>query len=401
MKLTKTTVAALPLPRSGQAFYFDDELPSFGVRVTAGGSKSYILDRRIGGKKRRITLGRANQIAADLARTEARKKIGEILAGGDPVASKRRRTLEAVTLQAALEDYTAARDLKPRTVLDMNVVLKRQVGGWLKKPITAITPEMVERKHRDLGAKSQAQADLAMRYVRAVIAFAVAKYVDASGQPIITDNTVARLSRVKAWYRVNRRRTLIKPYQLPAWYSAVLILPVNVRDYLMFLLLSGLRGGEAAMLKWNSVDLAGGTFTIEDTKNRQPHQLPTSDYLQTMIERRHAAKVNEFVFPGLHGKGHIKSAESAMRLVTKASGVEFCRHDLRRTFATTAESLDLPAYAVKRLLNHASTDVTAGYLVIDVERLRRPMQRITNFLLAACGERQGAEVVPLLGSGQS
>ena len=48
---------------------------------------------------------------------------------------------------------------------------------------------------------------------------------------------------------------------------------------------------------------------------------------------------------------------------------------MRRTLATTAESLDLPAYAVKRLLNHKMTsDVTAGYIMRDIERLRKPMQ---------------------------
>ena len=38
-------------------------------------------------------------------------------------------------------------------------------------------------------------------------------------------------------------------------------------------------------------------------------------------------------------------------------------HDLRRTFITAAESLDISAYAVKRLVNHKmSWDVTAGYI---------------------------------------
>ena len=396
MKLTKATVAALPAPATGQALYFDDELPSFGVRVTSGGVKSFILDRRIGGKKRRITLGRANQIAPEQARILARKQIGEILSGGDPVATKRRQRLEGITLAAALADYTSTRDLKPRTVSDMETVFQRQIPGWLKKPVTAITPDMVERKHRELGAKSQAQADLCMRYLRAVIAFSTARYVDSSDRPIIVDNPVARLSRTKSWYRVERRRTVLKAHQLADWYAAVDTLPTNVRDYLVFLLLTGLRGGEGAALSWDTVDLKARLFTVEDTKNRRPHTLPTSDYLQEMLERRHEARTNEYVFTGLHGKGHIRSADSAIRLVKQASGVDFCRHDLRRTFATTAEALDLPAYAVKRLLNHADGgDVTAGYIVTDVERLRKPMQRITDALLAACGARAGVEVVAI------
>lgn len=62
---------------------------------------------------------------------------------------------------------------------------------------------------------------------------------------------------------------------------------------------------------------------------------------------------------------------------------------MRRTFITVAESLDISAYALKRLLNHKmSNDVTAGYIIKDAERLRDPMQRITDHLLKLAGVKQ-------------
>ena len=70
-----------------------------------------------------------------------------------------------------------------------------------------------------------------------------------------------------------------------------------------------------------------------------------------------------------------------MAKVTKASGIAFTLHDLRRTFVTIAEGLDIPAYALKRLLNHkGGAEVTAGYIIVDTERLREPMQRITDYV---------------------
>jgi integrase len=72
----------------------------------------------------------------------------------------------------------------------------------------------------------------------------------------------------------------------------------------------------------------------------------------------------------------------------------FSLHDLRRTFITTAESLDIPAYALKRLLNHADGDVTAGYIILDNERLRAPMQRIADYLVRAMGI-DGSNVVSI------
>jgi hypothetical protein len=41
----------------------------------------------------------------------------------------------------------------------------------------------------------------------------------------------------------------------------------------------------------------------------------------------------------------------AMSKVIEQSGVSSTIHDLRRTFATVADSLDIPGYAVKMLLN--------------------------------------------------
>ncbi|MBI4828649.1 MAG: integrase, partial [Nitrospinae bacterium] len=69
---------------------------------------------------------------------------------------------------------------------------------------------------------------------------------------------------------------------------------------------------------------------------------------------------------------------------------------LRRTFATIAESLDLSAYSIKRLLNHKQAgDVTAGYIVHDVDRLRAPMQSIADAILTRAGRKGGADVIPM------
>ena len=66
-----------------------------------------------------------------------------------------------------------------------------------------------------------------------------------------------------------------------------------------------------------------------------------------------------------------------LRDVSEASGVDFSLHDLRRTFITVAESLDIPAYALKRLLNHRTDgDVTGGYIVMSADRLRAPVERV-------------------------
>jgi integrase len=158
------------------------------------------------------------------------------------------------------------------------------------------------------------------------------------------------------------------------------------RDYLQLVLLTGLRRSEALGLKWEDVDLLGRTLTVKDTKNHRDHTLPLPDYLAALLERmpRHGANV----FEGSRGLG------SALEEVARRSGVPFCIHDLRRTFATIADSLDIPGYAVKSLLNHKGGDVTAGYVVASTERLREPMQKITDYVLRCAGVEVSAEVLP-------
>lgn len=80
--------------------------------------------------------------------------------------------------------------------------------------------------------------------------------------------------------------------------------------------------------------------------------------------------------------------------VIELTDIQFTVHDLRRTFITIAESVDIPAYALKRLLNHKmSNDVTAGYIVADVERLRKPMQLITDYILKCMDITKSAEMI--------
>src|SRR5579885_2721335 len=137
---------------------------------------------------------------------------------------------------------------------------------------------------------------------------------------------------------------------------------------------------EAASLRWENVDMDAKTFTLHDTKNRNSHTLPMSDFLLEIFKRRQEAKMNEYVFSANSDTGHLIEPRKAMLKVAELSGVSFTVHDLRRTFVTMAESLEIPAYVLKRLLNHnMNHDVTADYIIMDIERLRKPVQKISDY----------------------
>jgi hypothetical protein len=93
-----------------------------------------------------------------------------------------------------------------------------------------------------------------------------------------------------------------------------------------------------------------------------------------------------YVFPGGGKTGHLIEPKLQIREVIKKSGVQFMSHDLRRTFLSVAESLDVSHYALKRLVNHHnSSDVTGGYIINDVERLHEPIQQIASSIMKKTG----------------
>lgn len=390
MRITKSFVDKTipPKPKSDQVstqdFYRDTAIPGFALRVTSGGAKSFIVEKRVNGRVKRITLGRYGNLTVEQARTEAMNILGKVATGGDPIAEKRERYARSVSLNEVFRDYLATRkDLKDSTIHDYNRIMNASFDDWLKKPIAEISKDMVERKHRELGKRSEARANNSMRVLRALINHAMSKYEDAKGNPIMLVNPVERLSQTRAWYKVERRRNLIKPHQLKAWYEATLQLnQETTRDYLHFLLFTGLRRTEAAQLRWEYVNFEDQTFTIPDTKNGESHTLPFSGFIESMLTRRYGSRQGHFVFPSDSRTGYIQDPRKAILKVSELSGVDFRLHDLRRTFITIAESRDIPAYALKRLLNHKDkTDVTAGYIISDVNRLKEPMQKITDFLI--------------------
>lgn len=392
VKLTKSIVDTInPVLDKDQVFYRDENLKGFALRVTSTGMKSFVVETRIEGKVKRITLGKYGAITVEEARKQAKNLLGQIARGDNPIAEKKSNKIKLMTLDAVLNDYLKARkDLKEFTVTDYRNVLRQVIPDWLNKPLINITREMIAKRHAEYGiTNSKARSNYAMRVLRAVFNFAVHEYQLENGQPIISVNPVEYLSHTRSWFRVDRKNTVIKSHQLAEWHEGLMRLTEQEdypqammwRDYFLLILFTGLRRMEAASLPWKDIDFKARTFTVQDTKNREIHTLPMSDFLYELFLRRRQSKTSEFVFPAPSKTGHIMEPRKAMLKVAELSGVTFTVHDLRRTFATTAESLDLPAYALKRLLNHKMThDVTAGYIMRDVERLRKPIQRISDYL---------------------
>src|SRR5579862_4523976 len=121
MKLTDGNVAGLKMPQGkSELLVFDETLPGFGVRLRAGGKRSWIAQYRISRQQRRLSLGAVGIVDAAEARRRAKDAFARVQLGQDPQAEKtaaRAPKAREITLGDVVDRYLpfAERRLKAST----------------------------------------------------------------------------------------------------------------------------------------------------------------------------------------------------------------------------------------------------------------------------------------------
>jgi len=380
IRLTKRTIDAIDPIKAGQLLYRDADLSGFGLRVGTQ-SKVFFAEGQVARRTVRVTIGKYGPVTPETARKRALKALSEMAEGRNPNGERKAKRASAMTVREAFDDFFERRSLSSTSIPNYRRSIDIYLKDWASKPIGEISRRMVLDRHRKIGEENGlVTANNIMRHLRSVYNFTSA----AHGE--LPPNPVAILTQARAWNVERRRRSVIPMHGLPKWWRAVHAEEEYVRDFLLIALLTGMRRSEIARLRWDYIDLEGRTLTVPTTKNGDPLELPLSSYLfDLLLARRDNDPEGTWVFPGRGETGHMVETKKFYVRVTKTSGVSFTLHDLRRTFITIAESLDVPHYALKRLLNHRTdSDVTGGYIVIDVERLRGPVERVAERILELC-----------------
>ncbi|TCS38077.1 tyrosine-type recombinase/integrase [Reinekea marinisedimentorum] len=284
---------------------------------------------------------------------------------------------------------------QPVTLIVAEHTVNKYLKDYAKKPLINITEEIVKKEHARISAFSHAQADAVMRLLRAIFNYAKYEYRGVDNSFIFALNPVEILSHHRLWNNVGRRNTRITIGQLPDWFKGLEAVrqtgdsfTVAVCDLAEMAILTGLRRSELLSLRWEQVNLTEKTYYLSKTKNGEPLELPIGDRVLEILQSRYKVKdVIGFVFNTDNAYGVIKEPKKALTKIRTETGIEFSLHDLRRTFTTTAESINVGQYMIKRLLNHKTRrdDVTAGYIVLTPEELRVPAQQIENRILEHAG----------------
>ena len=439
VKFTEKSIRALkaPDPSGQQVLYWDTELPGFGIlcsgKTTA---KTYVVRGSIRGKDIRKKIERVGLIPLQEGSRRAKEMMVNFSGGIDP----RMTRASTATLREAMEMYLNLRqDLKPRSREEYRAVIVRHLPAWLDRPLRSIDRNMVEERHRSIAEEVEhrdrtvslemaqthraraerveehwpeaaerhrakfkaaserkpysgyATANGAMRALRALWNFMAERSGDLPPNPV-------KLRR--QWHPVQPRERVLRADDLPKFYKAVMLLPNTVaRDYILLMLYTGLRRREAASLKWADIDLQGRVIRVAaaNTKANRRLDLPMSDFIHDMLVARRSVGDTNWVFPAASASGHVELPKFYFRQIFEATGIRVSPHDLRRTFVTIAELTDisLSPFALKALVNHSlGRDVTSGYVRMDGERLRQPVQRVADRIKQLCKvkETQGKNV---------
>jgi len=113
MKITDLSIKALKAPVSGAIIHYDDNVPGFGVRVSEGGTKSFILTH--GRLRKRETIGRVGVVPLQDARRAAKERLAAYTLGKADITS----VAWVLAVQEFLGECT--KRLKPRTVMDRKI----------------------------------------------------------------------------------------------------------------------------------------------------------------------------------------------------------------------------------------------------------------------------------------
>ncbi|MFC3078193.1 tyrosine-type recombinase/integrase [Phenylobacterium terrae] len=425
-----------PLPQTGQIELWDDLLPGFGLRLAAGGARTYFVMKRLDGKLVRRTVGKAppfeltrdsplrpNEFWPHEARERARHMLSDLSRGIDPVETK----AAAPELSGAVPDTFGAvakaylndpakrggAKLKSRAELERKVT--KDLAAWKDRPISEITKTEIKALISAKRASSPVSANRLLALVKRIFGW-------AAREDIIAANPAANIEPTD---ETPRDRVLSRDELARVWAGAE-AMGYPFGPLIKLLILTGQRRSEVAGLRWSEID--GKEWRLPDarTKRGLGHLVPLSPLALSVLKDCPRIGSSPLVFTT--GKRKVTAEERAAGVKAEAAPVsgwsrmkdrldliiaraaaaeadepldmarhalpEWTLHDLRRTVATQLRTLGVDRLTVSKILNHAEGGMTRIYdrYSSDPEK-RAALDRWSDTLEQLCG----LNVIPMAG----
>ena len=396
MKFTQKTIAALDLPKGkSEAIIFDEDLPGFGLRIRAGGKRTWIYQFKVGNQHRRMTLGSATALSPAEARETAGKLHAQVRLGRDPSAEKiDSRARAAETMAAVLPSFLdhQRKRLKPRSLVETERHLKKNA-----RPLHPLQLAKIDR--RTIAARVSAVASEkggpTANRMRATLSkffgWAIQEGL-LDSNPVIGTNQQAERSRDRV-LGDDELKQIWNALDSSTAYSAIV----------RILMLTGARANEIGALRWS--EIVGDKIVLPGsrTKNGREHVIPITAAVRTILDER--ARTGDVVFGRSQGFRGWAWSKMALDQRIKDSGAKlehWTHHDLRRSLATHMAESGTPPHVIEAILNHVGGHKAGGAGIYNrasyIQQTRIALEKWASHIETLVSGKRPSTVVTLRGA---
>lgn len=368
--ITDKLVKSLPSPAEGNRITYDDEVQGFGIRITAKGVKSFILNYHINGRERRITIGQYPAWSVLKAREAAKIYRQQIDLGFDPL-QERMEEHSTPTMHNLYERYK--KDHLPKLADRAQADQKSMFDTWIlpelgkHTKVKDITSANVDALHRRITeTKKPVRANRIIEVLRKAFNLAIRwEWIDRN--PCAGTHRNHEINRTSYLEEDALHRVLLALDAHPEETSA---------NAIKFLIFTGARRGECFKAKWDQFDLANGTWTKPSahTKQKQEHKVRLAPVAVELLKKIKKDSEYDYVFAGASGKP-ITEVRKTWLSVCKTVGVANIRiHDQRRTFGSILIADGAGISDVMQFLGHTQVSTSARYIELLDKKQRDTIQ---------------------------
>jgi integrase len=399
-RLTDKLVTGLPAPKLGNKVYYDapnakgnDWTSGFGLRVTVGGGRAFVLNYRTKtGRERRLTIGSPPAWNITAARLEAKTLRRRIDLGEDPlgdIKAGRDAPTVADLCDRFIEDELAKKRLP--TQRDYKALIANEIRPALGgHKVAEVTYADVDRLHRRVSLRAPYLANRTVALLSRLFSLSIRWQYRA-------DNPAKGIERNAE----QKRKRYATPDELERLTKALAEYDDTlVANVFRLLLLTGARKGEILAARWPQFDLENGVWTKPGatTKQKTDHVVPLNEPAIQLVHEMHREataearkerrELSEYVFPGPGKKGHLVEVKKAWAIICKAAKINGLRiHDLRHSYASVLASSGHTLPIIGALLGHTQAQTTMRYSHLFDDPLRAATNRAGAILTGVAAKR--------------
>jgi integrase len=398
----------LPAPDAGNKVYYDDDTKGFGVRVTAAGARSFVLNyRTAGGTERRLTIGACSDWSVAAAREKAQREKRRVADGADPVKDKR-DVRQAPTMADLCARFVAEHlpRKRPSTQTEYKALIDCNILPELgTRKVAEVAYEDIDRLHRkvtEIGTikpKSGKRRGKGAKYkANRTLAVLSKMFNLAIRWKLRADNPVKGVER----NHEDKRERYLSADEMKRLTNALAQHGnQQVANIFRMCILTGARHGEVRQAKWSQFE-EDGTWVKPSaaTKQVKIHRAPLSAPLKMLLAgiraaaekeaKRTGRPISEYVFPH-NGGFRTELKDHWVRLRKAAKLVNVRPHDLRHTFASLLYNSGSTLGLIGGLLGHTNPQTTARYAHLFDDPLRAATERAATLVTGG----PSAEVIPM------